>query len=224
MRLLIVACGFVLLMAVGLQVVSALSRDSEQPHRGLADGFPDRATQWEMTDQPIAETPEMAKAVGELLNFDDAFFRIYRKGTQRFDVYAAYWRSGKMSERAVAGHTPDVCWVAAGWTKTSQDSPRPDVVAFAGFPSQGQYRVFKDPRGVSQTVVFWHKAGTRFVAYESEGGVPRWWTVFTDLATYGRRSQGRQYFVRISANVPWEELARDPDFRAVTKAVGELLK
>lgn len=224
MRLLIVACGSVLLIAVGLQVAAALVRDTEEPRRPLGDELSVETPHWAVTEQPITESPEMAKAVGELLNFDDAVFRIYRKGTQHFDVYAAYWRPGKMSERLVGGHTPDVCWVAAGWTRISQEPPRLDVVASAGFPAHGQYRVFKDPRGSFRWVVFWHKTGEAFVDYDPDGGVPPWWAVFADLSGHGLKPRGSQYFVRISSNVPWEDLTSDSEFRAVTDAVREMLK
>jgi hypothetical protein len=223
MRWLIAACGFILLIAVGLQVAAILIRDPEQPHGRLRDGFPAHATHWAVSEKPIAETPEVAKAAGELLNFDDAVFRIYHRGTQRFDVYAAYWRPGKMSERLVAGHTPDVCWVAAGWTSVSQEPLRSDLAASAGFPACGQYRIFKDPQGSTRRVVFWHKAGDGFVNYDSEGGVPPWWAVFTELADHGLKPRGSQYFVRISSNVPWEDLARDSDFRAMTDALRVML-
>ena len=224
MRLLIVACGFVLLVAVGLQVVAALLQDSDQSSWRLIDRFPAQSSHWSMIEEPIAETPEMAKAVGELLNFDDAVFRSYRNGARQFDVYAAFWRPGKMSERLVAGHTPDVCWVAAGWKRIAQDAMHPDLAGSAGVPARGQYRVFKDPQGSFRWVAFWHKAGSELVAYDPEGGLPAWWTVFTDLADR-RLGVGRsQYFVRISSNVPWEDLARDPDFRAVAGTVRVLLK
>src|SRR5690606_27133761 len=42
----------------------------------------------------------------------------YISGPLRLSVYVAYWEPAKMSSRLVAGQTPDVCWVGAGWTCT----------------------------------------------------------------------------------------------------------
>jgi hypothetical protein len=70
---------------------------------------------WTVEYKPIADTPEMKKAVAELLNYDDAVYAVYSNGTRHLSVYIAYWTPGKMAQRLVAGHTPDVCWVGAGW-------------------------------------------------------------------------------------------------------------
>jgi hypothetical protein len=177
---------------------------------------------WTVIDQPIADTAEMQKAVGELLNYDDAILRSYRRGGQQFDVYAAYWRPGKMSERLVAGHSPDVCWVAAGWSMIAKESPATPLALGTWAPSAGQYRVFRDARGAMRWVVFWHVAGGRRVDYGQ--GVPPWWTVFSDLAARGFNQRSSQYFVRVSANVPWEELNGDEGFRRVLGDIKTLIE
>lgn len=70
---------------------------------------------WKVEYLPIADTPEAKAKVEELLNYDDAVFAVYTRGTERVSIYLAYWTPGKMSHRLVASHTPDVCWVGAGW-------------------------------------------------------------------------------------------------------------
>lgn len=70
---------------------------------------------WSMQYLPIADTPEVQAKVNELLNYDDAVYAVYTKGTERVSIYIAYWTPGKMSQRLIAGHTPDVCWVGSGW-------------------------------------------------------------------------------------------------------------
>lgn len=70
---------------------------------------------WKVDYLPIADTPEAKAKVDELLNYDDAVFAVYTRGTEQVAIYLAYWAPGKMSHRLVAGHTPDVCWVGAGW-------------------------------------------------------------------------------------------------------------
>lgn len=63
----------------------------------------------------------MRKAVGELLNYSQGLHWDYLgPNGQRLSVYLAYWSADKMSSRLVAGHTPDVCWVAGGWKRRHQ--------------------------------------------------------------------------------------------------------
>jgi hypothetical protein len=223
-KALLVFCGVVLLTAVGLQVVAALRVEPVVARPALKTLLPTAVAGWTIVDEPIAQTAEMQRAVGELLNFDDALLRSYQRGALRFEVYAAYWKPGKMSERLVAGHTPDVCWVAAGWTPVSRGTPATldEASADAWLPSGGQYRVFKDTRGAERRVVFWHVAGARRIDYGQ--GVPPWWTVFSDLTQRGFGRRSSQYFIRVSANVPWEELSGDAAFREVMRGVKGLLE
>jgi hypothetical protein len=73
-------------------------------------------------EEEIAATPEMKRAVDELLNFDDAAFFTYTKGEDRVSVYIAYWKPGTMPQRLVSGHTPDVCWVGNVWEVRRRES------------------------------------------------------------------------------------------------------
>ncbi len=111
-----------LLTAIGLVGYTAL-RPLPPPTltQSLASLVPEKIPGWTVKDQPIAETEEMKKAVDEMLNYDDAVYRIYTQGKTTISVYVAYWKPGKMSPRLIAGHTPDVCWVNNGWKCTARD-------------------------------------------------------------------------------------------------------
>ncbi len=217
MKLASIIALIVLMAGIALQFRGcAMEPDPVPPP--LAETISASTAGWTAEDMAIAETEEMKRAVGELLNFDDAIFRSYRKGGWQFDVYAAYWRPGKMSERLVAGHSPDVCWVAAGWKPLSREAPAERNWAAEG----AQYRVFGDNAGRPRNVVFWHVSGGRAVDYG--GGVPPWWTIFSDLKTHGLKQRRSQYFVRVSANVPWDELVADAGFFEVMRSVRSLLE
>ena len=235
--LLFAAMAAVLVAAAGLQIYAARrGTDEAVPARALKERLLREVAGWTVEEQAIAETAEMKRAVGELLNFDDAILLSYRRGGRQFDVYAAYWKPGKMSQRLVAGHTPDVCWVGAGWRKISAESEAAGSAADAGasgvagagtrawFPEGGEFRVFDDPGGARRWVAFWHLAGGRAVSYGNGGGPPPWWSVFSDLAKHGLDQKKSQYFVRVSANVPWEELAAEPGFAAVMAEIRGVLK
>jgi len=219
------AMAAVLLAAVGLQIYSARRSPGEAVSaRSLKEQFTRELAGWTVEEQPIAETAEMKRAVGELLNFDDAIFLSYRRGGRQFDVYAAYWRPGKMSQRLVAGHTPDVCWVGAGWRKISSGNWNAGTENVAWSPAGGEFRVFDDPRGARRWVAFWHRAGNRAVSYGDGGGPPPWWAVFSDLAENGLDQKKSQYFVRVSANMPWGELTGEAGFNAVMAEIRAVLK
>ncbi len=207
----------VLIAGITLQFRSCAHEPGTTPPP-IAETIVSQAGHWIAEDLPIAETEEMKRAVGELLNFDDAVFRSYRKGGWQFDVYAAYWRPGKMSERLVAGHSPDVCWVAAGWKPLPREAPADQNWAASG----AQYRIFGDNAGRPRHVVFWHVSGGESVDYG--GGVPPWWTIFSDLKKHGFNQRRSQYFVRVSSNVAWDELATDAGFLDVMSSVRGLLE
>ena len=219
------AMAAVLLVAVGLQIYAARRSVSEAVVvRPLKEQLPRDVSGWTVEEQGIAETAEMKRAVGELLNFDDAIFLSYRRGGRQFDVYAAYWRPGKMSQRLVAGHTPDVCWVGAGWRKVSIRSQQAGTENPTWPAAGGEFRVFDDPRGARRWVAFWHRAGNRPVSYGDGDGPPPWWAVFSDLAENGLDQKKSQYFVRVSANVPWEQLTAEAGFETVMAEIGAMLK
>jgi hypothetical protein len=217
-RVLIICLSLVLVAAAGLQLSAAFRKSAvASPKVPLAETLPGALGDWTVKDKSIAETEEMKRAVGELLNFDDAVFRSYRRGTLEFDVYVAYWRPGKMSHRLVAGHTPDVCWVQSGWTLQQAVNDRV-LKSGPGMLAPAQYRVFKDTRGTPREVVFWHVSGTRLIAYDGTG-TPPWWAVFSDLARYGLNQRESQYFIRISSPQPLEQIWREPALHDVLKTL-----
>ena len=181
---------------------------------------------WSVRFLPVAESAEMQRAVGEMLNFDQAAYAQYIKGPVEVSLYAAYWSPGRMSQRLIAVHTPDVCWVGAGWermegyqtrlvplggqgrpTRVAQESElRPtrvsDLQTVGSFP--WEYRKFKLAER-TEHVVFLHLVGGRALGYGLEG-VPPWYSVIVDLKERGLRQREEQFFVRISGNRPLPEL------------------
>jgi hypothetical protein len=211
--------GVVLLASVALQIHSASRLEAEPARVPLADLVPKEIAGWTASEGQVAETQEMKRAVGELLNFDDVVLRTYRRGGMEFEIYAAYWRPGKMSHRLIAGHTPDVCWVAAGWTMVRAGGDDTEATGRDMSLAQGgEYRVFKDPRGTKRFVRFWHLSGGESVSYDV-AGTPPWWAVFSDFKRFGLNQRRSQYFVRVSANVPFAELSGDAGFRAAMAAL-----
>lgn len=118
-RIALVGAAFVLLFGIVLAFVGLRPPPPRTFQGSVKDLLPPAEIVardgWKVEYLPIADTPEAKAKVDELLNYDDAVFAVYTRGTERVSIYLAYWTPGKMSHRLVAGHTPDVCWVGAGW-------------------------------------------------------------------------------------------------------------
>ncbi len=176
---------------VGVQAFTALF--------AAADDFPG----WSAKETPIADTEEMKKAVGELLNYDAGNVVVYSKGDLQISIYAAYWKAGKMSPRLVATHTPDVCWVGSGWI--CRVAGPVDLGIADGRKLPTKHRIFATPAGDVQHVVFCHLVGGNPLDY-GRFGDPPWYAALSDLRSVGLQLRQEQLFFRISSNRPLETL------------------
>ncbi len=209
------AAGMVVL-SLGVLAQWAASVQVEQPRMlemSLGQRLPAALEGWLVVEQPIADTPEMKKAVGALLNYDDAVFRIYRRGALQFAVYVAYWGPGRMPRREVASHTPDVCWALNGWVPTLSDLGKVIQVEQQKL-RPAQFRVFSMNAQPPQYVLFWHLADGELVTYQNGRGVG-WLATATDLFRFGIWLKPEQVFVRISSDTPFEQLEQLNGFRQV---------
>lgn len=168
---------------------------------------------WTMTEKKIADTPEMQKAVGEILNFDDGVFVDYTDSTgERLSVYIAYWTPGKMSHRLVAAHTPDVCWVGGGWKKLAEGKIRDAAPA-----PTGESRTFTI-KDVTEYAWFWHIVGNESKSYGT-GTAPPWYAAIKDIWRKGINQREEQFFIRLSSNKPLDRLRNGAALPAVLNSI-----
>lgn len=122
-------------------------------------------------------------------------------------VYVAYWAPGQASVSRVASHTPDACWPGAGWISKAVlgEQEVPQLPGATIFPAE--HRLFKNAEGYPQYVWFWHIYDGRVINYQNPYSVP---ALFQLALQYGFRRQGDQFFVRVSSNRPWRDLAAEP--------------
>jgi hypothetical protein len=78
--------------------------------------------------------------------------------------------------------------------------------------SPAEYRLFRNPGAWPQHVWFWHIYDSRPINFRDPYSVP---ALLRLALQYGFRRQGDQYFVRVSSNQPWPELAGDPLVREI---------
>lgn len=217
---LLIAGILILLLAIGLQFRNSVVLEAHPRLISLKALLPAGALGWTSVDQPIAETELMKRAVSELLNYDEAILRSYSRGADQISVYVAYWRPGTMHPRLITQHLPDTCWPGLGWTNL-----QPMGTAVFALPGgkqtwSGQSRIFAG-HGITQYVVYWHLVGGRLSGY-AQGPDSKRATYHLTLWDDIRYGQREQYFVRISSNLPIDELGRSDPMQTILQALMSL--
>ena len=215
-----------LVLAVGFQLVPKVDKPHFEPPEPMAALLPADGDGWVGVDTPLGETEFMEDVVRDVLRYDDAFFRVYSKGDTTVGVYAAYWRPGSIHPIIAATHSPDLCWVNAGWTEKEHtyDLSVPD--GRGGQLTEAQYRVFTAGLSQQQEVLFWHFIGGRISGY-AMGPSTRWkqrLPVLLDNQVHNQfgRIQREQVFLRISTNKTIESLLADPFWAKLTAALAPM--
>lgn len=173
---------------------------------------------WRIEILPVGQTPEVSRAVQRILDYDDVLYVAASSKGQRVSVFIAYWREGKVTPRVVASHTPDVCWVEAGWTRDLAITN--GSIAIAGislWPAQERVMSFK---GEKEHLLFWHIVGDRPFSYGAQS--PPWYAIFKDLAVFGTAQRNKQLFVRFSTNGGVEDLLENPVIRSMIAQLPQL--
>ncbi len=181
------------------------------PAPALSDILPLRAEGWSV------RTPNDLYRFADILNTSHLIERTYVRTTRdgqltQLTVYVAYWAAGQASVSRVASHTPDACWPGAGWIPKAvyEEQEVPQLPGVTIFPAE--HRLFRNADGYPQYVWFWHIYDGRVISYQDPYSVP---ALFHLALQYGFRRQGDQFFVRVSSNRPWRDLAAEPLVREI---------
>jgi hypothetical protein len=221
MKKLILISGFcILFLALGLRAYFSFTPTPpptlEAP---LSSIVPDTLPGWTIQDQDLAESPESAARVSSFLNFDDALFRVFKRGDTFVGLYIAYWSPGKASYRWAGAHTPDTCWVQSGWTCSAREYSIPFMEEAYDF-QPAEFGIYEKD-GQDQKVYFWHLIGGQAFSYKQEG-VPNIFGALIDLKEYGLNLRQEQFFIRLSSNEDLASLRKIAGFNEILDSLAEI--
>lgn len=223
----ILAAAAVLMLAVVVLAQLLPKKDAPffTPPQPLSKLVPPTFSGWGVEDRELGETEFMREQVKGILRYDDAFFRVYKRENIEVGVYAAYWGPGRIHPIDAATHSPDLCWVNAGWTEKRHDYEHVLDDGAGQALKIAQFREFDAPGAQRQEVVFWHLMGGRLSGY-ALGPSRRWQDrlpVLWDNQISNRFGLLRreQYFIRISTNGSIEDLKREPLWAEIMKGLAQ---
>lgn len=222
-RVVLILTGAALFFGAALALWAFIHDGPEpgQPVRSpLSELLPNGGAGWQAEDLPLGDTEMLSDRIEQELRYDEMLFRNYSNGPRQFAVYVAYWRPGKITPRDVEFHTPDRCWIHAGWSRQAHDMHYQLGGASAGLKA-GQWRVFDAPGTPAQEVVFWHVVDGEVDNYSDLQG-PSDWEILGSLFSYGVKMKREQYFIRVSSAEPMSQLMQDAFFRSVMDALKSL--
>jgi hypothetical protein len=219
-KLLFILAAAALLGGLSLRVYFALVPPPKPTLDGLlSDIVPEELNGWKIIDQDMAESPESSERISDFLNFDDALFRIFKKGDTFVGLYIAYWLPGKASYRWAGAHTPDTCWVQNGWTRLDRKYCIPFENEETPF-QPAEFGIYEKD-GSTQNVYFWHLVGGEAFGYEQEGG-HNIFAALLDIKKYGLNLRNEQFFIRLSSNKKVEELKKVGGFNQILDSLNEI--
>lgn len=176
---------------------------------------------WTVEDSSLGQTEGDAQKVQEILQYDDAIFRTYRRGNLVIGVHVVYWRPNPSKTEYNLAHSPDICWPNAGWSL--QERVYEKHVTSAGWTSPpGQYRVF-EANGKTTEMLFWHLRRGQLSGYMM-GDQTRWRARLTHMLEQTYRSfrfgsVADEIFVRITMDAPLEEVIRSDAWAEIAKSL-----
>jgi hypothetical protein len=219
-KLLFIFAAAALLGGLSLRVYFALVPPPEPTLDDLlSDIVPEELDGWKIIDRDMAESPESSERISDFLNFDDALFRIFKKGDTFVGLYIAYWLPGKTSYRWAGAHTPDTCWVQNGWTRLDRKYCIPFQNEETPF-QPAEFGIYEKD-GSTQNVYFWHLVGGEAFGYEQEGG-HNIFAALLDIKKYGLNLRNEQFFIRLSSNKKIEELKKIGGFNQILDSLNEI--
>lgn len=207
--------GLLLAFGVGAQFIFLSSKES--PEKLPDDILPQILPRVEVKDLPLAETESVQSAINEGLGFSDYRYREYRQDGITFSIYLAYWQNKKRHFLDIGTHAPDNCWVTNGWTM----DPKLPRYVFTLQDGQGLWpvesRVFH-AQGNTIYAAYWHLLDGEPIDYTKYKTGKSMSFIMDNLKNYMNGS-AEQYFIRISSNIPLDQLEGNAAFQSILSSM-----
>lgn len=118
--------------------------------RRLAFALHDAIPGWSFRPEPVAESAQSILGTTNLVN---GLFA--GPDGETFMVFSARWQAASARSMSVVQHTPDVCWVGAGWVPVDVGQPRQVQLALKGGEMPFECRAFRGPGQDHRELVVW---------------------------------------------------------------------
>jgi hypothetical protein len=105
---------------------------------------------WSFQSEPISRDATELLATTNL--FNGTF--ISRSG-RKVTAFMGTWDAGNPKQLAVVSHSPDVCWVGAGWKPVAVDHPEKVFIDFGNHTIPFEVRTFEAPGGGHRELTLW---------------------------------------------------------------------
>ena len=227
-RVLLIAGVLATVGLVALLLAVEVFADHRRRFTGeLPRALPTVVAGWVRRDVPVAVGSAAAANVQGILNYSQVAQAVYAKDGLQILVYVAYWEPGKVSVVDAGSHNPDSCWVNNGCVRTDRRyavSARLGERALLPYEA-GAYLV---PRGGLQHVAFWHLVNGEPNRYEAQeqgwrdglvGRLERLPLLLKDIRVHGLNQKSEQMFIRLSSNLPVDQILADPMNREFLQAL-----
>lgn len=105
---------------------------------------------WTFRPEPVAEQAVEILATTNLFNGT-----FYTERGERVTVFMGTWDADNPKQLSVVGHTPDVCWVGAGWKPVGAGHPDKLPLRYGTNTIPFEARTFLTPDGRSRELTVW---------------------------------------------------------------------
>lgn len=174
-----------------------------------------RAEGWEIEEIPIGPTELVERVTAEILGFSYCKNYLFSKGPYCFELFVVFWKEGMSSEREVAGHVPEICYVNQGWKLMQKNEISP---VDYGLP---MWKLDFEFIGEKSEVIYFHYSGDSIVNHNRDGS-PTFISYIRRMFSGELNFKKRQLLVRMSfpcRSFPSSKIDSDPDLQRVVKGV-----
>ncbi len=200
----LVAAFSVLLASVAATAIFAL-KNAGIPETGFH--YAPILEGWQVKELPIGPNEFLEEITEEILGFSYCRNFRFRRRSECFEVFLSFWEKGSVSEREVAGHTPEICYTRQGLNldRKSEISNRTIDIPM--------WLLEFSHRGEALSLVYFHLADDRVVKH-GRSGSPEFGSYLKRFLSGELNFKKRQLLVRLTfpcSSLPAESVRNHPD-------------